>query len=104
MVRPDALSMIDDPSHSGAKEILSSAESLLRFLDDNEVERVCCINYVAPDVMGFTPEINDWIADFTRHHPGRLLSVGSLHPRPARAVRGRIHGAVRRRVRPAKLP
>ena len=49
MVRPDALSMIDDPSHAGAKEILSSPENLLRFLDDNGVDRVCCINYVSPD-------------------------------------------------------
>lgn len=90
MVRPDALSMIDDPSHAGAKEILSSPESLLRFLDDNEVERVCCINYVAPDVMGFTREVNEWIAGFTRDHRDRLLPVGSVHPRHERDVRGEI--------------
>jgi uncharacterized protein len=103
MVRPDALSMIDDPSHAGAKEILASPESLLRFLDDNEVERVCCINYVAPDVMGFTREVNDWIADFTRGHRDRLLPVGSVHPRHERDVRGEIQRVLDHGVRMIKI-
>jgi len=81
MVRPDALAMIDDPSHRDAAEVLSSAENVLRFLDSNGVERACCINYVAPEVMGFTPEVNDWICQFTRDHRDRLLPVGSVHPK-----------------------
>ena len=51
MVRPDVLRMIDDPSHADARDVLASAESTIRFLDDNEIERACCINYVSPDVM-----------------------------------------------------
>jgi len=81
MVRGDALSMIDDPSHAGAKEILSNADNVVRFLDQNGVDRVCCINYVAPDVMGFTRDVNAWIADFTRAHRDRLLPAGSVHPK-----------------------
>ncbi len=81
MVRADALSMIDDPSHAGAKEILSNADNVVRFLDQNGVDRVCCINYVAPDVMGFTRDVNAWIADFTRSHRDRLLPAGSVHPK-----------------------
>ena len=88
MVRPDALAMIDDPSHRDAVDVLSSADNVLRFLDDNGVERACCINYVAPEVMGFTPDVNDWVAKFTREHRDRLLPVGSVHPRHARDVRG----------------
>jgi len=87
MVRPDALAMIDDPSHRDAVDVLSSAENVLRFLDANGVERACCINYVAPEVMGFTPDVNDWIAKFTRKHRDRLLPVGSVHPKHARDVR-----------------
>ena len=90
MIRPDAMAMIDDPSHRDAKEILSSADNLLRFLDANDVERACCINYVAPDVMGFTAEVNDWIASFTRDHRDRLLPVGSVHPRHTPDVRAEI--------------
>jgi predicted TIM-barrel fold metal-dependent hydrolase len=93
MVRPDALSMIDDPSHAGAKEVLRTPENVLRFLDANEIERACCINYVAPEVMGFTAEVNDWICRFTAAHRHRLLPVGSVHPRhadDARAETARI--------------
>ena len=90
MVNADALAMIDDPSHAGARDILSSAENVLRFLDENDVERACCINYVSPDVMGFTAEVNDWIARFTRHHRERLLPVGSVHPRHTPDVRSEI--------------
>src|SRR5581483_2258884 len=90
MVRPDVLSMIDDPSHRGAKEILSSPDHVLRFLDDNDIERACCINYVSPEVIGFTREVNDWIAAFTRDHRRRLIPVGSVNPRHERDVRGEI--------------
>jgi hypothetical protein len=71
MVNPDVLSMIDDPSHQGAKEVLSSPENVLRYLDAEGVDRACCINYVSPDVIGFTREVNDWIA--------------TLHPRSSRS-------------------
>jgi len=87
MVRGDALAMINDDSHRGAQEVLASAESVLRFLDENDVERACCINYVAPEVMGFTPEVNDWIAKFTADHRDRLLPVGSVHPKHSRDAR-----------------
>jgi predicted TIM-barrel fold metal-dependent hydrolase len=80
MVRPDVLRLIDDRSHANARDVLSSAESTLRFLDENDIERACCINYVAPDVMGFTREVNDWIATFTREHRDRLLPAGSVNP------------------------
>jgi predicted TIM-barrel fold metal-dependent hydrolase len=80
MLKPEVLSMLSDPSHANAKDILSSADNVVRFLDREGVERVCCINYVSPDVMGFTRETNDWIASFTRDHRDRLLPVGSVNP------------------------
>ena len=90
MVRPEVLAMIDDPSHAGAAEVLSSPDALLRFLDANETDRACCINYVAPDVMGFTRDVNDWIANFTRDHRDRLVPVGSVHPRLERDIASEI--------------
>lgn len=91
MLRADVLPMIDDPSHAGAREILSSPENLLRFLDEHEIERTCCINYVSPDVMGFTRETNDWIANFTREHRERLVAVGSVNPLHEPDSRAEIH-------------
>jgi uncharacterized protein len=90
MVKPEVLAMIDDGSHDGAKEILDSPESLLRYLDAEGVERACCINYVSPDVMGFTREVNDWIANFTKNHRDRLIAVGSVNPLHEMNVRDEI--------------
>ncbi|HUP61637.1 MAG TPA: amidohydrolase family protein [Thermoanaerobaculia bacterium] len=90
MVNADALSMIDDPSHANAKDVLSSPGNLLRYLDEQGVERICCINYVSPDVMGFTREVNDWIANFTRGHRDRLIAVGSVNPLHEMDVRSEI--------------
>jgi uncharacterized protein len=93
MLRPDVVPMIDDESHRGARDIVASPENLLRFLDEQEIEQACCINYVSPDVMGFTRETNDWIAEFTRDHRDRLIPVGSVNP-----LHERDSGAEIRRV------
>src|SRR5438105_2758794 len=80
MIKPEVLALIDDASHHEARDALSSPDALLRLLDANEIERACCINYVSPDVMGFTRDVNDWIAIFTRDHLDRLVAVGSVNP------------------------
>ncbi|HVG24639.1 MAG TPA: amidohydrolase family protein [Thermoanaerobaculia bacterium] len=90
MVKPEALALIDDAAHADAKEILSSPENVLRYLDAEGVERACCINYVSPDVMGFRREVNDWIADFTKDHRDRLIPVGSVNPLHEMNVRDEI--------------
>lgn len=90
MIKPEVLAMIDDDSHAGAKDILASPEHLLAYLDAEGVERACCINYVSPDVMGFTREVNDWIASFTRAHRDRLVAVGSVNPLHEMNVRDEI--------------
>ncbi len=81
MLNPRIVPLIDDESHRGAKEILSSPDALLAWMDREEIDRACCINYVSPDVMGFTNEAIDWVARFTREHRDRLLPVGSVHPK-----------------------
>lgn len=103
MVKPEVLAMIDDESHANAKDILSSPENLLRYLDDEGVERVCCINYVSPDVMGFTRETNDWIANFTKNHRDRLLPVGSVNPLHEIDVRAEINRVLDLGIRLIKI-
>lgn len=103
MVRRDALAMIDDASHRDAADVLASPESVLRFLDDNGIERACCINYVAPEVMGFTREVNDWVAKFTREHRRRLLPVGSVHPRHERDTGAEISRVLDLGIRMIKI-
>lgn len=103
MINADVLAMIDDPSHAGAHEILESPESVLRFLDAEGIERACCINYVSPDVMGFTREVNDWIASFTREHRDRLLPVGSVNPLHELHVRDEIRRVLDLGIRMIKI-
>lgn len=56
-------------------------QALLAHLDKEGVERAVLVNYVAPEVMGFTDEANTWICNFVRGHEDRLLAMGSVHPR-----------------------
>ena len=93
MMNPGPRLMMQKTARPEILEILASPDALLRHLDSEGVERVCCINYVSPDVMGFTRETNDWIANFTRDHRDRLFPVGSvnaLHEKDVRAEANRI--------------
>ncbi len=78
----------DRPDAARVRQALADPEELLRLLDEEGVERAALINYVAPEVMGFTPAANDWISRYTRDHRDRLLPVGSVHPRHTRDPRG----------------
>lgn len=63
------------------REIISSPVKFVNYLDRAGVEKAVLINYVSPDVMGFTAETNDWIGQYVKHAPDRLLACGSVHPR-----------------------
>jgi predicted TIM-barrel fold metal-dependent hydrolase len=53
---------------------------LLRQMDADDVERVGLINYVSPDVMGFTSDVNAWMMNYASADPSRLIPFGSVHP------------------------
>jgi predicted TIM-barrel fold metal-dependent hydrolase len=89
MMKPEIHRLLD-ASHEDVKEVVSSADALLRFLDAQGVDRACCINSVSPDVMGFTREVNDWITRFTKDHRDRLVAVGSVNPLHEKNVRDEI--------------
>lgn len=61
---------------------------LLSLMDEQGIERAALINYVAPEVMGFTESVNDWVCRFVRGHEDRLVAVGSVHPRHTRDAAG----------------
>jgi uncharacterized protein len=49
-------------------------------MDEEDVERACIINYVAPDVMGYQPSVNRWAHDYAKQHRDRLIPFGGFHP------------------------
>ena len=59
----------------------ASPSEFLKFMDSAEIERAGLINYVSPDVIGFTSEVNEWVARYCSADPKRLLAFGSVHPK-----------------------
>ena len=86
MVRPE----IDVAMRGGRRDLdtiqacMRDPGALVRHLDREEIDRAALINYVSPDVMGFTEAVNSWVADYCRPHRDRLIAVGSVHPRFSR--------------------
>ena len=84
-------------------EYSRSPKALLKYLDSVGVERAMLINYVAPEVMGLTAEVNEWVANYCRENPGRLLSCGSVHPRHSANVQADMEQLVRLGIRMIKI-
>jgi uncharacterized protein len=72
------LSLMDDP------------KALLEVMDRSGVWRVGLVNYVSPDVMGFTDSTNAFAATYARANPERLLPYGGVHPRFSRDPAGDV--------------
>lgn len=83
MFRPDAIEHMkkDRKDIDDVLKSLESPKAFLKYLDQAGIERAALINYVSPDVMGFTSEVNPWISEYCSEAPNRLLAVGSVHPR-----------------------
>lgn len=80
-----------------------SPAALLAFLDAQEIERACLINYVAPDTVGPTDNVNDWVLRYCGGHEDRLLAVGSVHPRLAKDPGGQARRLFDEGLRMLKL-
>ena len=55
--------------------------ALLSRMDADGIARVGLINYVSPDLMGFTAEANPWMMRYASADPSRLIAFGSVNPR-----------------------
>jgi predicted TIM-barrel fold metal-dependent hydrolase len=62
-------------------DFCQSPKAFLQHLDACGIDRAVLINYVAPEVIGFTPAVNAFVADYVKADPKRLIPCGSLHPR-----------------------
>lgn len=82
LYKPEALALVKKGRKNFAEIERYSADpqAFLKFLDSVGVERAGIINYVAPEVIGFPPETNDWCAKYCNTAPDRLIAFGSVHP------------------------
>jgi uncharacterized protein len=83
MFKPHALELIERGrrDYADVEKFTANPAEFLKFMDAAEIERAGLINYVSPEVIGFTTEVNDWIARYCSVSPARLLAFGSVHPR-----------------------
>lgn len=85
------------------RECCRSPKVFLHHLDTIGVDRAVLINYVAPEVIGFTSEVNEFIAGYVKENPRRLLPCGSVHPRHSRNVMADVEQIVRLGIRLIKI-
>jgi uncharacterized protein len=68
------------PNREELEGFAADPRKLLARMDADGVERVGLINYVSPDLMGFTADANPWMLRYASADPVRLLAFGSVHP------------------------
>ena len=81
----------------------SDARALLARMDADGIERVGLINYVSPDLMGFTADANPWMIEYARADPSRLIAFGSVNPRFTADVAGETSRIIDRGARAIKV-
>lgn len=80
-MRPEARALLEDRPDGGDLEaLLRDPPALLRRMDAAGLERAVLVNYVAPEVIGYTERSNEFVRDYVRADPGRLIAVGSVLP------------------------
>ena len=84
-------------------EFSRSPKSFLKHLDRIGIERAVLINYVAPELMGFTSAVNEFVAEYCKADPKRLIPCGSMHPRHTRDARRDMEQIARLGIRMIKV-
>ena len=105
MFRPHALELMKRhrPNFERIAEFTRSPQSFLKYLDAAGIDRAVLINYVAPDVIGFSSGVNQFIADYVKADPKRLIPCGGIHPRQSRNVEAEMEQILRLKIRMIKI-
>jgi uncharacterized protein len=87
-MRPEAVRLLgfSDERH---RPYLRDPAAFVGYLDASGVDRAVLVNYVATEVIGYTEKANDFVSEYCRARPDRLIAAGGLrpdHPDPAREV------------------
>lgn len=105
MFKPHALELMRArrPNFAQIEEYCRSPKAFLKFLDSSGIDRAVLINYVAPEVIGFTSEVNQFVSAYVKENPNRLISCGSLHPRHSANILADVEQLVRLGIRMIKI-
>ncbi len=105
LFKPEALALMKKTRKDFAQveEYCRSPRAFLKYLDSIGVDRAVLINYVAPEVIGFTPTVNEFIANYVKEDPKRLIPCGSVHPRHTQNVLADMEHIVRLGIKLIKI-
>lgn len=105
LFKPEALALMKKSrkDFDQVAEYCRSPKAFLAYLDRIGVDRAVLINYVAPEVIGFTPAVNEFIANYVKESPKRLIPCGSVHPRHTANVLADMEQVVRLGIRLIKI-
>ena len=105
MFKPQALELMKQkrPNFEEISEFCRSPKAFLKYLDSAGIDRAVLINYVAPEVIGFTAGVNQFVSDYTKENPQRLISCGSLHPRHTSNILADVEHILRLGIRMIKI-
>jgi predicted TIM-barrel fold metal-dependent hydrolase len=105
MFKPQALELIRGKRADFAQieELCRSPRAFLEYLDAARIDRAVLINYVAPEVIGFTAGVNQFISDYCKQDAKRLIPCGSLHPRHTSNVLADVEQLLRLGIRMIKI-
>src|SRR5207245_8149384 len=97
MMKPSAMELMKKGrrDYADVERYCADPKAFLAFLDTLGVERAGLINYVAPRIIGFTPEVNDWSAQYCSAAPDRLIAFGGVLPGTVRDPGAEGRGLVR---------
>ncbi|MCU1308650.1 MAG: amidohydrolase 2, partial [Acidobacteriaceae bacterium] len=105
MFKPAALAIMKKKraDYDQVVEFCRSPKAFLKYLDSIGVDRAVLINYVAPEIIGFTSEVNAFVANYVKEDPKRLIPCGSVHPRHTKDVQRDMDEIVRMGIRMIKI-
>ncbi len=92
-MREDALALLGTRDPEVARYV-REPKAFLEYLDRCGVDRAVLVNYVAPEVIGYTEATNKFASDFAATDRRRLLPTGGIHanhPDPATEIRHLVH-------------
>jgi predicted TIM-barrel fold metal-dependent hydrolase len=105
MFKPHALELMKKKraNFQQIAEYCRSAKAFLGYLDHCGIDRAVLINYVAPEVIGFTSGVNQFVSDYVKEDSKRLISCGSLHPRHTTNIMADVEQILRLGIRMIKI-
>jgi len=68
------------PRSADYERYLRAPREFLAYLDRCGIDRAVLVNYVSPEVVGYTEKVNEFVTEFAATDPARLIAVGSVLP------------------------